>query len=110
MSRKERENAPVIEVSSRQLDFGECKQAVTKSITITNNGKSKMQIRKIMNDMPNVFVTKLSNTSVRSGASITLEVTFVPSECKMSSINHHFTIICNDPANSRVIVNMNADK
>lgn len=110
MSRKERENAPVIEVSSRQLDFGECKQPVTKSIIITNNGKSKMQIRKIMNDMPNVFVTKLSNTSVRSGASITLEVTFVPSECKMSSINHHFTIICNDPANSRVIVNMNADK
>lgn len=110
LSRKERDNAPVIEVSSREIEFGECRKPVTKSITIKNNGKTKMLIRKVMNDMSDVFSTNISNESIKPGASVTLEITFNPSKCKMSSINHHITIISNDPSNPRVIVNMNADK
>lgn len=110
LSRKERDNAPSIEVSSRDITFGDCNKPTTKSVTIKNNGKTKMLIRKIQNDMANVFTTNLSTETIKPGASATLEITFVPAQCKMSSISHHITIISNDPANSRVIVNMNADK
>ena len=110
MSRRDRDNAPVIEVESRKIDFGTCNTPVTKSIIIKNYGKTKMQIRKIMNDMGKVFVTKLSSMTIKPGSTATLEVTFVPAECKMSAISHHITIICNDPNNPRVIVNMDADK
>lgn len=110
LSRKERNNAPIIEVDTREVNFGECKTPKTMKVSITNTGKSKMLIRKIQNDMPNVFTTKLSSEMVKPGAKVTLDVTFIPSECKMSAISHHITIISNDPANSRVIVNLNADK
>lgn len=110
LSRKERDNAPVIELDSKNLDFGECKDSKTIKVTIKNNGKAKMLIRKIQNDMPDVFSTKLSSEMIKSGATATLEVTFNPAACKMSSITHHITVISNDPTNSRVIVNMSADK
>lgn len=110
LSRKERDNAPSIECEVRQLNFGECKKSKTMRLIINNTGKTKMIIRKIQNDMPKVFVTKLSSEVIKPGSSATLEVTFVPSECKMSSISHHITIISTDPANSRVIVNLEADK
>lgn len=109
-SRSERENAPVIDVSTRELEFGTCKEPKTMTIQVTNEGHAKMIVRKISNDMPEVFKAKISNETIKSGASATLTVTFVPSACKMSAISHHITIITNDPANSRVIINLNADK
>lgn len=110
LSKKERANAPVIEMSSRDLSFGECKSPKTITVTVKNTGKTKMIIRKIQNDMPNVFKTQLESEMVKPGGSVKLDVTFNPSECKMSAINHHITVISTDPANSRVIVNMNAEK
>ena len=110
LSRKERDNAPVIEVDKREVSFGECKSPKTITLTIKNSGKTKMIIRKVVNDMPEVFKTKLENEIVKPGASVKLDVTFDPAACKMSAITHHITVISTDPANSRVIVNMNAEK
>lgn len=110
LSNKERKIAPVIVGSAKNIDFGTCKTSTTKSITITNSGKSKLIIRKIMNDMPNVFKAVIKDEIIKPGNSTKLEVTFVPSECKMSSISHHITIISTDPTNPRVLVNLSADK
>ena len=110
LSSKERKIAPVISGSAKNIEFGKCTKPTTKSITISNSGKSKLIIRKIMNDMPDVFQAEIKDMIVKPGGSTTLNVTFVPSECKMSSITHHITIISTDPTNSRVLVNMSADK
>ena len=110
LSSKERKNAPVISGSAKNIDFGVCKSPTTKSITISNSGKTKLIIRKIVNDMPNVFKVTIKDKVIKPGESTTLEATFVPSECKMTSITHHITIISTDPTNSRVLVNMTADK
>ena len=110
LSNKERKIAPVIASSEKNVSFGQCNNATTKNITISNTGKSKLIIRKVMNDMPDVFKVTLKEQVIKPGASTTLEITFVPSECKMTSISHHITIISTDPTNSRLLVNMTADK
>lgn len=110
LSRKERDNAPEIEVEGTQLDFGKCKTAKTMNVTIRNTGRTKLTIRKIQNEMPAVFATSLPQTVLKGGEAIQMKITFNPQECKMSDINHHLTIISNDPSNSRVIVNMVGSK
>lgn len=110
LSKKERENAPVIEVDKRDLNFSICTRPRTMSVEIKNTGKTKMIIRKIQNSQPKMFATNLEATTVRPGGSVKLDITYNPAELKMSQIAHHITIISTDPANSRVIINMSAER
>ncbi|MBQ0057722.1 MAG: DUF1573 domain-containing protein [Bacteroidales bacterium] len=111
MNRKERDNAGEIEIEETSIDFGTgATQPVTKTITIRNTGKSKLTLRKVCNDMPEVFRTQLGSTTIKPGASTTLKVTYIPSANKVAQLTHHLTIISNDPGNSRVIINVIADK
>ncbi|MCR5395259.1 MAG: DUF1573 domain-containing protein [Bacteroidales bacterium] len=111
LSRKERDRAGEIEVDRTQLSFGRgSKVNQTQIITIRNTGKSKLTIRKISNDMPKVFRTQLSSEVIKPGQSAELVITYVPSANKIGELTHHLMIISNDPTNSRVIVNLQADK
>lgn len=110
MSAKERQQAPEIEIEKTTLDFGAASGNVTQEIVIRNTGKSKLQIRKISNELPKAFQTNLSDESIKPGETAKLKVTFCPAECKQQTISHHLTIICNDPSNSRVIINLQATK
>lgn len=111
MSRKERDNAGEIEVSESCIDFGRgATEPVTRTVTIKNNGKGKLTLRKVSNDMPDVFKINLDATTIKAGASTTMKVTYVPSANKIAQLTHHITLISNDPNNSRVIINMIADK
>jgi len=111
LSRKERDNAPEIEVEETSLDFGKSNgKSITKKITILNTGKTKLTIRKVQNDLPKVFDASLSSATIKPGGRATLSVTFNPKETNLSKINHHITLISTDPSNSRVIVNLQADK
>lgn len=111
MSRKDRNQAGEIEVEETQIEFAKgAKTPQSKTIVIRNTGKSKLTIRKIGNDMPEVFKTQLENTVIKPGQCTNLIVTFNPKAAKAEHLTHHLMIISNDPSNSRVIVNLQADK
>ncbi len=110
LSRKERDQAPQIEVEGTSLDFGENDEPRSQEVLITNTGRSKLHIRKIQNDLPKVFVTSVADQVVKPGETTTLTIRFEPSQTTLLTINHHITVITDDPSNSRVIVNMTASK
>lgn len=110
LSKRERANAPVVELPQTTLDFGKTQQSKTLSIPIRNTGKNKLLVRKVQNSEPETFTCKVKETTVKSGGETLLEITFHPHRCKLFSINHHVTLITNDPNNSRIIINMTAAK
>lgn len=111
MNRKDRDNAGEIEVSDNNIDFGRgATEPVTRILTVKNNGKGKLTLRKVSNEMPDVFKVDLGSTTLKPGASTTMKVTYVPSANKIAQLTHHITLISNDPSNSRVIINLIADK
>jgi hypothetical protein len=100
MTKKEREQAPVIAVDCLDFNFGEVKRNETAKIhcTIVNNGKSPLIIH---NMQPSVhFVNSTVKTAtIPSGESLKVEFTYRGTGRKGEQ---KFTIdvICNDPANS----------
>lgn len=110
MSKKDRENAPEVEVSTTLVNFGKGTDLRSQEIEVRNTGKEKLVIRKIQNEKPEAFQTSLTETVVKPGKSTTITVTFDPSKCTQKSISHSITIITNDPSNSRVIVSLQAAK
>ena len=111
LSRKERDNAGEIEVERTQLSFNRTDgQSLTQILTIRNTGKSKLNIRKVANEMPETFKVQLENDVIKPGQSTDLMITYVPEQNKVGALDHHLMIISNDPSNSRVIVNLQADK
>lgn len=111
MSRKDREQAGEIEVSQTQIIFAKgAKANQVKTVTLRNTGKSKLTIRKVANDMPDVFKTHVENTTIKPGQSVDLVITYMPDANKAEKLSHHLMIISNDPSNSRVIINLQADK
>lgn len=111
MTRKERDMAGEIEIEKTQITFAKgAKMEQKETIVIRNTGKSKLTIRKVANDKPEIFKTQLESTTIKPGQSTNLVVTYVPGANKASHLTHHLMIISNDPSNSRVIVNLQADK
>lgn len=110
LSKKEKNNAPAIDIAQTTIDFGTPGQNKTITVPILNNGKSKLLLRKLQNSEPEIFSCKISDTVLKPGETGKLEITFHPNKCRLASINHHITLICNDPQNSRIIIQMTADK
>ena len=111
MSRKERDQAGEIEINDTQITFAKgVKTKQIKTVVINNTGKSKLTIRKISNDMPTVFKTELKDTVIKPGQSTELVITYDPKENTVGNLAHHLMVISNDPTNSRVIINLQADK
>lgn len=110
LSRSERDRAAQIEVEGTNLDFGTGNVDRSMVVTILNTGQEKLTIRKVQNDMEDVFKCSLESNIIKPGQSTTMTVTFHPGKMKHSSISHHVTLISNDPSNSRVIINMTGDK
>ena len=110
LSKEQRKKAPEIEVSNTLLDFERGSKARTQSVTIRNTGHEKLQIRKVVNDEPEALSTSLDKTSIKPGETARLQVTYDPAKTTKRNLNQHLTIICNDPSNSRVIINLQGGK
>lgn len=110
MSKKDRDNAAEVDVSSTLVNFGKGGETRTQDITIRNTGKDKLVIRKIYNEKSDAFRTELTETVLKPGQISTLTITFDPAKCEQKSVSHNITIITNDPSNSRVIVSLQAAK
>lgn len=101
------EVAPEIELDRVIVAFDKEK---TQDITIRNTGKQKLVIRKIVNDKAKAFQVKLDETIIKPGETTKMHITCNAAQADAKSANNHLTIICNDPRNSRVIVNLQAKK
>jgi hypothetical protein len=110
LSTKEKAEAPVIEVSQRSINFGTTSTQKKSVVTVTNNGKSKLLIRKLQNDEPDIFPCSLSTDQIKPGETAEITVTYCPEKSSLATMNHHITLISNDPNNSHVIINMTAGK
>ncbi|MCO6494991.1 MAG: DUF1573 domain-containing protein [Bacteroidetes bacterium] len=105
LSKKERANAPVIKVESTSIKFDKIKLGgtATKTITITNKGKSNLQIRKIHNACF-CFKGTTDKEVIAPGETATLTLTFDSIGQKLGKLYRGVTIYSNDPKNSEIIV------
>ena len=98
LSEKELTEAPVFNASSTSLNFGVVKNKSSRSITLQNDGKSKLLIRKIKNDSRSI-ICDLPKTSLNPGETMDLTVTVDPGKADSRSINDRIYIITNAPGN-----------
>lgn len=110
LTQSDRQQCPEIEVTDTSLDFTKKAQGNKRVITVRNTGKERLTIRKIHNESASVFVTTIDKTALKPGETANLTVVYHPENDKNRSRNQHFTIISNDPFNSRVIVSLKAGR
>jgi len=105
LSKSELANAPVIKVSSTNVNFGELKQGGLKSQTVTliNKGKTNLEIRNIHSGCY-CFRGEVDIKVVAPGESITLTLTFDSVGQKIGQMSRGVTIYTNDPKNPELIV------
>ncbi len=102
------QNAPVISIDKQAIEAGKIKKGEKKEykLKITNNGKSKLLIRKVESGSPLVTVNAPKEISV--GASADMTVTYDTTR-QSGEQNKTVTIITNDPKNAQVILRLKAD-
>lgn len=91
--------APVARLASKSLDFGRLERTgepVTKSVELFNDGKNKLEIRRIYTTDPGVEVS-VDRKSVKKGKSAVVTVTVDPSALPGALLNARINIITNDP-------------
>ena len=108
LDKKKLEKAPKISVDTTTIHFGKVKieESSTKSITITNIGKSKLLIHSIQTFVPNILPAT-ENATIAPGKSMVLEVKY--NADKTGKNKDLFKIISNDPAQDILIINTEAE-
>lgn len=109
MTAEELKNPPVVHLSESEIDFSNelaRKSKVSRTVTLSNNGKSALQISKLQVFNPAVGVD-LKKTVLNPGESTRLKITL---HKKGLHKKKHLRIlmITNDPKNPKVTININA--
>jgi len=92
-----RANAPVATFSENRINFGKMVRGTSKtmSVTLTNNGKSILFIRKIIPDYDGLKITP-ANKTIAPGKTIRINISFNAGTFD-GNVVQRFTIITNDP-------------
>jgi hypothetical protein len=103
------QNAPTISLDRQIIEAGKIKQGEKKTykVKLTNNGKSKLLIRKI-DTGASVLLTADAPKEINAGASADLTVTF-DTKGQSGEQSKSITLITNDPKNSQIIIRLKAD-
>jgi hypothetical protein len=101
--------APVVNLSKTFIDFGKVKQntAATETITLKNDGKSDLIIRKLEASNSNLILD-CPKKVLKKGESIDIKVTY-NSKRNKGKQTHAITLITNDPNNSQLIITTKAE-
>ena len=98
-------NAPVIELSEKEIDLRALsdKNKVSHTILITNGGKSQLDINcvQVFNPVLNV---ELSKRSLSPGETTKMKITALAEYLKKARSNPRVLIITNDPVHPKVII------
>ena len=109
MTPEQKLKAPKLSLSNSTLDLGSFngKKKLKGEITITNTGKSVLDIRRLQMFTVGLQVS-LNKTKIQPGETAKLKVTAVASELRNArSKRPRVLIISNDPDKAKVIVNIN---
>jgi len=116
LDKKKLEKAPKISVDNTLINYEKVKMkdTLTKSVTITNTGKSKLLIRGVnssdMNIIPLIASPAVSHAPVATiepGKSMVLDVKFNAE--KFGKNKRKITIISNDPTQDVLLINVEAE-
>jgi len=108
MSESQRLNAPVLSLSERSLELGEFgeKQQKSGTITITNTGKSRLEINSLQMFTMGLKV-RLNKTRIAPGETAKLKITAYKKQLKNARSLPRVLMITNDPKNAKVTINVN---
>ena len=106
LSEKELANAPHALLSDTSVDFGSVSPEsgkLTRTVTLTNTGKSPLLLRRIQSADPAVSI-KCSATKIKPGHKAEITLTLNPSQLSPATLtqgylNSRLTLITNDPDN-----------
>lgn len=109
LTAQERENAPQIKLSETDLDMGIVgpNDKVSRTITITNTGKSKLDVRELQVFNLSVNVS-LKKKIIQPGESTKLKVTLLGKYLKKVKNTPRVLIITNDPNQPKVTIKLKA--
>ncbi|MDD6281065.1 MAG: DUF1573 domain-containing protein [Bacteroidales bacterium] len=108
LSPKQLAEAPAIALSTDMIDFGRFAtdgQPVSRTFTITNNGKSTLQIRRIYTSDPRMKV-EVPFRQLKKGKTGKVTVTFDPTGFTAPLLNSRLQVITNDPNLSQTTVRL----
>ncbi|MCD7898500.1 MAG: DUF1573 domain-containing protein [Bacteroides sp.] len=108
MSRMQQRNAPIIQLSETELDLRRellRKDKVTKTLTIQNKGRSKLEISKLQ-VFNSALGVDLKKAVLQPGEKTKLKVTLTKKNLQR---RRHLRILMftNDPENPKVVININ---
>ena len=110
MTEVEKANAPVISLSTKEVDMSAIlakKSKARQDITITNTGRSPLQINKLQVFHPAVGVN-LKKSVLQPGESTRLRVTVVKKNIGKKRRHLRLLMITNDPMQPKVVINIKA--
>ena len=107
LSQAQRDQAPVIQLSEEQLDFGsmEGRKKAQKKLTITNTGKTTLHIRQVQVFNKSLSVS-LGDRTLEPGKSTRLKVTVNTKYLKKAKARPRVLLISDDPENAKKIINI----
>ena len=107
MSMADRAQAPKAELSDTDIDFGPfgSKKKFTKTIKLSNTGKSDLQIQELQVSNPALSVT-LPKSVLAPGEHTKLKVTATAKHLKKSPVNARIMLITNDPNNPKLEISV----
>ena len=98
--------APVAQLSEPSVDFGRISRDVgtlSRTVTLTNRGKSNLEIRRVYTTDPGVTVAA-DHDSLKKDKSAVITVTVDPKVLPTDILNARISLITNDPANPTQIL------
>lgn len=107
LSIDEKRNSPILEVKSPNIYLGEISkgQKVRGKISVKNNGKNALEIRRIVNNNADVYVHP-SVLSIKGGKSGELKIDVNATNLSKGEYKRIVTIQTNDPQNSYMVFNL----
>ena len=102
------QNAPVVSIDRQIIEMGTIKKGEKKSVSVklTNNGKSKLLIRRT--DSASQLVTVSTPTEINVGVSAEMTITFDSTD-QSGEQSKAITLITNDPKNAQITLRLRAD-
>ncbi len=103
----QRAKAPVITATPDRAAFGTIGrasgQAATETVTIRNNGRGVLEIRRVYST-DNGVSAHISHTKIKPGKTATLTISVDPGQIGGKILNSKIMIISNDPARPNLVV------
>ena len=111
LSEAERRNAPAMHLSATELDMSghDGKKKVTQKITLSNQGKRRLDISSLQVYNPAIEVS-LKKRYIEPGASTVMKVTLHPEMLKRHKAAPKLLMVTNDPQHPTVVINLKTKK